>query len=787
MLKSYLKIAFRKLIKDKFYTAVNILGLAIGMSVALLISMWIWDEVSFNHNHKNHKRLGEVASIETFNGLKTTEEFSSVPIANALRNNYPDEFKQVSLTRESNTILSVGNIKFSSHGLWAESFFPSMFTLKMVKGNCNSFNDPSSILISESLAKNLFGNSMPVNRTILINNQYEMKVLGVYQNLPFNSSFNDVQYLLAWNDKNNPGNANVDDWGDHHFQLFVQLNDLASFATVSAKIKDLTKSHLKGGWEELMIHPMDRWHLYSDFIREGRINAGRIQFVWLFGLIGVFVLLLACINFMNLSTARSAKRAKEVGIRKTMGSLRSQLIIQFIGESMTMAFIALIIALILVLISIPFFNELSGKQLSIPFSNFSFWIGLLGFSIFTGILAGSYPAFFLSGFNANKVLKGNFKAGKLASLPRKVLVVVQFTVCISLIIGTIIVYQQIQYAKNRPLGYSTERLITVEMKSESIKGHYDAFRNELLHTGVVENMAESSSPSTQVRNSMINYSWKGKDPNAMAIIGTLCVTYDFGKTINWKILEGRDFSRDFSTDSGAFILNEAAVKFTGLKQPVGQSIRWHDIDHPIIGVVNNMVMESPYTPVQPIFFTLYNWKINFVSIKLKQGIPVNQSMARVENIFKKYDPESTFDFEFTAEAHDRKFSNEVYIGNLSRVFCILAIFISCLGLFGLASYIAEQRTKEIAVRKVLGAGIFSLWKLLSHEFIILVTISCLIAAPISWYVLHQWLLKYDFRTPIYWWIFITAGLGAMVITIITVSYQAINAAVANPVNSLKAE
>jgi putative ABC transport system permease protein len=787
MFESYLKIAFRNLIKDKAYSAVNILGLAIGMAVTLFITLWIWDEVSFNHFHKNHKRLGEVASIETFNGLTTTEEFSSVPIANALRNRYPEEFKQVSLTRELNAELQVGNKQITAYGLWAESSFPSMFTLNMVNGNYNTFSDPSSILISESLAKSLFGDSMPVNRTISINNQYELKVLGVYQDLPFNSRFRDVQYLLAWNDKNNPGNANEDDWGDHHFQLFVQMNEGVSFAAVSAKIKDLTKPHLKGGWEELMIHPMDRWHLYSNFFKEGRVNAGRIQLVWLFGLIGVFVLLLACINFMNLSTARSAKRAKEVGIRKTMGSLRRQLIMQFTGESMAMTFIALIIALILVLIFLPFFNELAGKKLSIPFSDYTFWMGTLGFSILTGALAGSYPAFFLSGFSATKVLKGNFKAGRFASYPRKVLVVVQFTVCISLIIGTIIIYQQIQYAKNRPLGYSTNRLITVEMKSETIEGHYDAFRNDLLRTGAVENMAESSSPSTQVRNSMINYSWKGKDPNAMAIIGTLCVTYDFGKTIKWKILEGRDFSRDYATDSGAFILNEAAVKFTGLKQAVGQSIRWHDIDHPIVGVVNDMVMESPYTPIQPTFFTLYNWKINFVTIRLKQGIPANQALSRVENIFRKYDPENKFDFEFTSEAHDRKFSDEVYIGNLSRAFCILAIFISCLGLFGLASYIAEQRTKEIAVRKVLGADIFSLWKLLSHEFIILVTISCLIAAPISWYVLHQWLLKYDFRTPIYWWIFIAAGVGAMAITIITVSYQAINAALINPIKSLRSE
>ncbi|MEO7043796.1 MAG: ABC transporter permease [Ferruginibacter sp.] len=785
MLRSYVKIAFRNLVNNKVYSAINVIGLAIGMTVAILIGVWVWDEVSFNHNHSNHERLGEIASIETFNGITTTEEFSSVPIANALRINYTEAFKQVSLTRELDAYLKVGDKNFGEYGLWAESSFPSMFTLKIIKGSYIGFMDPTAILISESLAKNLFGEENPVNKSISINGQYAMKVLGVYENLPYNSRFTDVQYLLAWNDKNNPGNNNMEDWGDHHFQLFVQMNDHVSFDDISVKIKDLSKPHLKGGWEELMIHPMDRWHLYSDFVKEGRISVGRIQFVRLFGLIGVFVLILACINYMNLSTARSAKRAKEVGIRKTMGSRRTQLILQFIGESIMMSFSALLISIIGVLLSMPFFNQLAGKQLSLPFMHVYFWIGMLGFVVLTGLLAGSYPAFFLSGFKAINVLKGNFKSGRFAVFPRKILVVVQFTICIALIIGTIIVYQQIQYSRNRPIGYSTQRLITMEMNSPGLKTHFESIKNELLQTGAVENMASSSSPSTQVRNSIINYNWKGKDPNAMAIIGTVCVGYDFGKTIKWQMVDGRDFSREFSTDSGAFILNEAAVQFTGFKQPIGQYIHWHDKDHLIIGIVKNMVMESPYSAVQPTFFTLYNWKIDYITIRLKQGMPTQQSLAAIEHIFRKYDPENPFDYQFTADMHNQKFSDEVYIGNLSRVFCILAVLISSLGLFGLASYIAEQRTKEIAVRKVLGAGIFSLWKLLSFEFIILVVISCLIASPIAWYVVHQWLQKFDFRTPVYAWIFLAAGLGAMILAVMIVSYQAICAATANPVKSLK--
>jgi putative ABC transport system permease protein len=787
MLKNYFRIAIRNILKNKVFSSINIMGLAIGMAVALLIGLWIWDEVSFNHYHKNHARLGEIVSIETFNGETNSDEFSSVPIAAALRNNYPDEIKHASLTRELNASLMVGDKKINAYGFWAESAFPSMLTLNMIRGSYNHFSDPSSILISESLAKSLFGNDDPVNKIISVNREFEVKVMGVYENLPFNTDFRDVQFLTSWENKNNTGNSHNDDWLDHHFQVYVQLQDNASFTVISSKIKNLSKPHVVGGWEELMIHPMDKWHLYTNFTGEGRNLEGRIQFVWLFGIVGVFVLILACINFMNLSTARSEKRAKEVGIRKTMGSSRWYLILQFIGESLMMTFIALIIALIIALVSLPSFNLLAGKHIFIPFVQYPFWICILGFAFLTGLLAGSYPAFFLSGYKPVKVLKGNFKISKLASLPRKVMVVLQFSVCIAHIIGTIIVYQQIQFAKNRPLGYSTQRLIMTEMKSESLKKHFDALRNDLLETGAVENVAESSSPSTEVRNAMMGYSWKGKDPNNLAIIGTVFVSYDYGKTMDWKLLDGRDFSRDFPTDSGAFILNEAAVNFTGLKNPVGEVIHWRNKDNPIIGVVKDMIMQSPYQPADPTFFTLFDRRNVFVLIRLSKNIPAPLAISRIEKVFSRYDPDTPFDYAFTADNYNLKFSDEEHIGNISTVFCVLAIIISCLGLFGLASYIAEQRTKEIAVRKVLGASVVNLWKLLSSEFVMLVMISCLIATPIAWYALHQWLQRYDIRTPISIWIFVIVGAGTLLIALLTISYQILKAAILNPVTQLRSE
>jgi len=787
ILKNYIKIACRNFIRNKFYSTINILGLATGIAVALLIGLWIWGELSFNHYHKNHKSLGEIASIITFNGVTTTGEYASVPIAEALRNNYPEEIRNASVTRGINAGLLVRDKKINASGLWAEASFPSMLTLNMKKGGYTGFRDPTAILISESLAKSLFGEADPVNKSISINHEYDLKVLGVYEDLPFNTTFHGVQFLAAWKNINNTGNTQNDDWLDHHFQVFVQLQDQSRFEILSSKIKNLSKAHIQGGWEELMIHPMDRWHLYTNFNDQGGTGDGRIQFVWLFGIIGSFVLILACINFMNLSTARSEQRATEVGIRKTMGSSRSQLIRQFMGESVMMSAMALIIALVLAWLALPYFNLLAGRQLSIPFSDFRFWIYILGFTLLAALLAGGYPAFFLSGFRPVKVLKGNFRAGKFSALPRKIMVVGQFTVCIALIIGTVVVYQQIQFAKNRPVGYNTQRLIINEMKSESIRRHFDALRTDLLQSGVVEDVAESSSPSTEVRNAMMGYSWKGKDPNQPTAIGTLFVSYDFGKTINWTILEGRDFSRDFPTDSGAFILNEAAVKFTGLQNPVGQSIHWHNRDNPIVGVVKNMIMESPYQPAEPTFFTLYDRKIVFLMIRLSRSIPPPLAISKIEKIYSKYDPESPFDYSFAADDYNMKFSDEEHIGNISTVFCVLAIFISCLGLFGLATFIAEQRTKEIGVRKVLGASVFNIWKMLSKDFINLVIISCAVAIPVARYFLQHWLQRYTYRTTISWWVFVEAGSGAVIITLLTVSYQSIKAALMNPAKSLRTE
>ena len=783
MIKNYFKIAWRNLQRSKLYSTINILGLATGMDVALLIGLWIWDELSFDSHFKNHNRLAQVMVSQTIKGETETHGTVAMSLGDVLDNQYAADFKRVSLISHSNDhILAAGEKKLSGSGRWVQPDFPEMFTLSMLQGKRNALKDPSSILLAESLAKALFGNSDPTNKIIRLDNRQDLKVAGVYEDLPRNTTFYEAKLLLPWDNKDNRLREQKD-WDNHSGELFVELSDKADFDKTTAKIKNIPTPYIKDWKEEIMLHPMDKLHLYSEF-KNGKAVSGPIQFVWLFGIIGVFVLLLACINFMNLSTARSEKRAREVGIRKAIGSLRRQLIGQFLTESIVVAFLALILAILAVQLSLPFFNGLADKQMSITWSNPVFWLLALGFTIFTGIISGSYPAFYLSAFEPIKVLKGVLRASRLASLPRKVLVVIQFTVSITLIIGTIIIFQQIQFAKNRPVGYSRDGLITVPLR-ENLFGHYDAIRNDLLQTGVVENMAESSQPATQFNNNN-SIEWKGKDPGLVVFFRNVNVTHEFGKTIGWSIKEGRDFSKDFPSDSSSAILNEEGLKITGLKNPIGELIKYDGKTYTIVGIVKDMVTQSPYAQMEPSVFFCDGW-MGVITIRIKPSVPVRDALAKIQPVFKKYDPASPFEFKFIDDEYAKKFSNEQRIANLASVFAILAIFISCLGLFGLASFVAEQRTKEIGVRKVLGATVFTLWKLLSKEFVALVIISLLIAIPTAYYFMHNWLQNYQYHTELSGWIFVAAGLGAMGITLLTVSFQAIKAAIANPVKSLRTE
>ncbi|SHN20703.1 ABC transporter permease [Mucilaginibacter sp. OK098] len=793
MIENYLKIAWRNLIKNKVSSLINIGGLAMGMAVAMLIGLWIWDELSFNKYHQNYDRIAEVMEKDVYNGTVYTGSTIPLPLDAEMRKNYGSDFKHIAMTSFTEKhILNIGDKKISYPGAFMGAEGPEMFSLRMLKGTRNGLKGYSSMLISQSVAQALFGDTDPINKTVKLDNKDSFNVLGVYEDLPRNTTFHDVAFIGPWDYYiNAPGNGrSLTDWSDNSLFMYVQIADHADMAKLSEKIKNIKLNRIGADQARtkpaMFLQPMSKWHLYSEF-KNGINTGGAIQYVWLFGIIGVFVLMLACINFMNLSTARSEKRAKEVGIRKAIGSLRGQLISQFFCESLLIAVLAFTFSIILAVLILPFFNNVANKNMAILWSSPLFWMAGAGFTLFTGLIAGSYPALYLSSFKPDKVLKGTFKAGRFAALPRKVLVVLQFTVSVVLIIGTIIVFKQIEFAKNRPVGYSRDGLVNIETTNDDLHKQFNPLRADLLKSGAITEVAESSSSTTGINNDRGDLDWKGKDPAMVSSFGYIGVTSQYGKTVGWKFADGRDFSSQLITDSLTIVLNEAAVKYMGLKNPVGEIVKVGKRFLTVIGVAKDMVMESPYEPAKQTIFYLRQGSFDDVLIKINPQISAHKALSKIEAVCKNYSPSVPFTYKFADDEYAKKFANEERIGELASAFAILAIFISCLGLFGMASFVAEQRTKELGVRKVLGATVFGLWRLMSADFVALVIISLLIAVPTAHYFMYNWLQHYTYRTELSWWVFALTGAGAIIITLLTVSYQSIKAALMNPVKSLRSE
>lgn len=794
MFKSYFKIGWRNMLRNKGYSAINISGLAIGMAVALLIGLWVFDELTYDTNFKNYDRIVQVMQHQTYNGQIGTQVSVPAAMGEEIRNVYGTDFKHVlQASWNNNHTLTYGEKIFYKPGNYFERGVAEMLDLEIIHGVQDGLKEMNSIMLSESVAQAYFGDEDPINKMMRLNNAVDVKVTAVYEDLPQNSSFSNLKIILPWSLylSQNPWIAKMSDpWGSNFTQAYAQLNDHADVETVSARIKDVKLNQQKDEFSRrykatIFLQPMRKWHLYSDF-KDGINTGGRIDNVWLFSVTGIFVLLLACINFMNLSTARSEKRSKEVGIRKSIGSVRGQLIAQFFSESVMIALFAFIVSIGLALAALPAFNSIAGKNITIPWASPPFWLIGLGFTLITGLFAGLYPALFLSSFQPVKVLKGSFKQGRLASLPRKILVTVQFTISIVLIIGTIVVYKQVEHAQGRPLGYVADGLVSVGINSERHK-HFEAIRNELKTANAIVDMAESGSPVTDVWNTNGGFDWEGKDPELAVDFPNNPVSYEYGKTINWEITSGRDFSREFATDSSGFILNESAVKFIGFTDPIGKTIKWNGESYTVVGVVKDILVQSPYAPVRPAMWHLSTDSENVFIIRLNPERSAQGSLAEVETVFKKFDPTSPFDAQFVDETFANKFGNEKRIGTLAAFFAVLAIFISCLGLSGLASFVAEQRTKEIGIRKVMGASVTNLWRMLSKDFVILVIISSIIAISIAYYFSVRWLAGYEYHTAISWWIFALSAAGALLITLITVSFQAIKAAMMSPVKSLRSE
>jgi len=677
MFRNYFMTAFRGLVKDKLHSWINILGLSMGMAVALLIGLWMHDELSHDKNFEHYDRIAQVLQNVTNNGEVQTWPNVPYPLADELRRHYGGDFKRVVMaTRPEQHMLSFGDRRIMVSSIFMEPAGTELFSLEMVRGDRHGLDNPTGILLSESTARAYFGDADPINRIMKIDDMPAVKVSGVYKDFPRNCLFADLGFISSWAFLYNNTDwikTMQDPWRPNFVAVFAELNDHADIAHASERIREakykMVNDRLKKKKPALFLQPMSKWHLYSEF-KNGVNVGGAIRYVWMFGIIGVFVLLLACINFMNLSTARSEKRAREVGIRKTVGSLRSQLVMQFFTESLLTVVLAFGLALLLVWLALPFFNQVSNKELRIPFSSVFLWLSCLGFVLFTALVAGSYPAFYLSSFRPVKVLKGTFKVGRFAALPRRVLVFVQFTVSVALIIGTLVVYRQIQFAKDRPVGYTRAGLIAIQTGTSAFHPHFNAVRDELLKSGMVRDVAEASSSTTSSGNSSSGFDWPGKDANFSTDIGYEAASFDYGKTIGWQIVEGRDFSRAFLSDSSAVILNEAAARMMNLAHPVGTTITSFGSQLHVIGVAGNMVIGSPYEDARPVIYGLLDQGAGNLMIRVDPRVSLRDALARIEPICKRFDPGEIFSYQFADDEYARKFEDEERIGKLAG-FCLV--------------------------------------------------------------------------------------------------------------------
>ncbi|WP_027126514.1 ABC transporter permease [Gelidibacter mesophilus] len=800
MIRNYFKIAWRNFKKNKVYSFINIFGLALGLAVTMIIGLWIVDEFNYNSHFKNSDQIAQVMQNNTINGTIETNEGLPLALEFQLRENFDDVFELVVMSsRSDERYLSVGDKVFATNGRFMQIDGPELLELEMIEGSRKGLKDSNAILLSETTAKKLFGNLSAIGKSVVSNNEYPMMVTGVYKDISTNNSFSDLHFIMPfkhWMSTQWGWLENQDsNWTYNPFFIYVKLSKNADLAALNARIKNVKKDNRSGGDSfnsELFVFPMVKWYLHSNF-ENGQQVGGRIENIWLFGIIGWFVLILASINFMNLSTARSEKRALEVGIRKSIGSTRIQLIYQFLSESFLVVLFAFVIAIGLVIVSLPAFNSIAGKDVVFPWSNVLFWMISVIFIGVTALISGSYPALYLSSFKPIKVLKGTFRLGTFAAVPRKILVVAQFTVSIALIIGTLIVKNQIAYSKDRPVGIESAHLIQIPSSSKNFSGKYELIRNEFMASGAVTEMGWGTSPTTSVWNYASGYDWEGKPADFQENFALMAVSFDYINTVGMKIIEGRSFSRDFATDSNAVVLNKAAVEYMGIQNPIiGKYIRHshpgpQQVPMQIVGVVEDVINESAYDPVSPQMYQFGRGTGGFYYLKLNSENSTSKNLIRIEKVFKDNFPNLPFRYDFVDEEYAQTFVAEERIASLAGVFTVLAIVISCLGLFGLAAFVAEQRTKEIGVRKVLGASVSNLWILLSKDFILLVAIALLIATPVAYYFMSEWIEKFSYRTEISAGLFFIAGLGVLLLTVITVSFQAIKAAMANPVKSLRTE
>lgn len=745
------------------------------------------DETSFDKFIPKADRLYQVWVNAEFDG--SVQTWSSVPLPTymEMKNAHSNIVNSTVAGWGAERLIARDDNRIMQEGYYVGEEFLDMFEFPMKIGQASEvLDDPSSIVISEALAEIMFKGENPIGQFLKVEDQSTLKVTGIFKNVPKNSSF-QFDYLIPWKHREavNPWiRDNATNWGNYSFQVYVELTDAANELNVEAGIKDmLTEKGETDVPREFFLHPLLRWRLHGQF-EDGKEAGGQHEYVTLFSVVAMLILIIACINFMNLATARSERRAKEVGIRKSLGSRRGQLIAQFYGESLVIAVISFLFGILLVNLLLPAYNNLVDKKLAIDYLSSDFWLFSLTIIFVTGIVSGSYPSLYLSSFDPIKTLKGKVSVGKNANLPRKILVMMQFGFAIILIISTIVIVKQIDLAKSRDLGYDQEGLITVPSTDQIIE-NYDVLKQELLRTGAVVSMTKTNSAVTNIQSNNF-LGWPGKPETEKVMFVTIAGHYDYAKTIGADIVLGRDFSKEFATDTSAIVINKAALDLMQLEDPIGTQLDLWGGKRTLIGVIDNILMGSPYEKVKPMFMVLDDWG-GSLTLRLQKTDDMSATLKTVQGVFEIYNPAYPFDYHFVDVDFERKYTTINLTRQLSTIFAILTIFITGLGLFGLASYTAEQRIKEIGIRKVLGASVPNLVGLMSVDFAKLVLISFVVAAPLAYWFLDNYLQKYSIRTSIDWWIFAVTGLVSLVFALLVVMNQARRAALANPVQSLRSE
>ncbi len=787
MLRNFFVTALRNLRKNSLYSSINIIGLSIGIASSILILLWVQDELNYNKFIKKSDRLYQVWVNAEFDGEVNSWNSVPLPTYKAMKSAHSAISESTVAGWGSERLIAYEDKRIIQRGYYVGEEFLDMFEYAALQGDpYTALDNPNSIVITQKLARILFGDDEAMGKIVKVEDQSSLQVTAVLEDIPENSSF-EFEYLIPWKHReaiNEWVRENATNWGNYSFQVYVELDDPAKESDVEHAIFPILEEN---GEEDiprhLFLHPMERWRLHTEF-KNGVESGGRIEVVRLFGIIAIFILVIACINFMNLATARSEKRAREVGIRKSLGSTKAFLISQFIGEALVISTISYVLALIFAQIALPFYNDLVEKQLVIDYQSWQFWAFSLTMILVTGLVSGSYPAFYLSSFNPIVTLKGSIKVGKGATLPRKILVVLQFGFSILLMVSTLVIYQQISLVQNRAIGYDQNHLISIQ-RTDDINENYDVLKQELIQSGAVESVTVSNGMITDI-NSNNFVDWPGKPADLKVLFVTIVTEYDYAKTMGVKMLQGRDFSKDFASDSSAIIINKTALELMGLEEPIGTNLTLWGDKRKIVGVIDDVIMGSPYEEVRPAFMILDDWG-GYVSLRLKNNGLLQENLATTERIFNKFNPAYPFEYKFADVEFDRKFGLINLTKKLAIIFSFLAILITGLGLFGLAAFTAEQRTKEIGIRKVLGASVGNLVTLVSKDFSKLVLVAFAVSAPVTWFLLDEYLNQYTVRVSIAWWVFPIAGIIALTFALIIVSQQALRSAKLNPARSLRQE